>query len=121
MSLLDAYKSIDFINVSLEIRIDKKICDEAKIYYSELDALTIHINPLTATDEELAEMKGVSVESIKLWHEQLESCGWLMFKTYQEPVQTEFGKGSITKRKILVCFEPYEYEDPDTMNYIVMN
>lgn len=68
------------------IKENRSIPDAAKIYFGELAVLASRrekrklfskYNHIPYSDEQLAEMKGVDVKTIKRWHEDLEKEGFI--------------------------------------------
>jgi hypothetical protein len=63
------------------IRKNKNLTDAVKIYYGELTVLSYKYGYCFATDEQLAEMKEVSVRTIERWNEQLQQEGLIRRET----------------------------------------
>ena len=87
-----------FCIVPLAARLDKTLSDSAKIYLGELNALTNKFGYCWASDERLAEMKEVSVRTIKNWHKDLEDRGFIKRDTWTEHVKDP-EKGILVRKK----------------------
>lgn len=85
--------------VPLEVRLDDSIPDGAKIYLGELNVLANKFGYVFASDEALAEMKGMSVRSIERWHEVLEKGGHIYRQTWREHYKDDNEKGVKIKSK----------------------
>ena len=90
--------------VPLRVREDNSIPDAAKIYIGELNALTNKFGYAFASDEALAEMKGVSIQTIERWNMLLEKGGHIYRETTKEHDTAEDQRGVLirTKRKIYI-------------------
>ena len=97
-----------FCLIPLEARLNKKLPDSAKIYLGEINVLTNKHGYCWAKDEDLAEMKGVSIRTIESWHKDLEDQGFIKRDTYREHYTYAERPGVFikTKRKIYVIEEP---------------
>jgi len=93
-----------FCLVPLAARLDTTLCDAAKIYLGELNVLTNRYGYCFASDEELAEMKQVSLRTIKNWHQQLEDRDFIRRDTTREHYKEEGSPGVKirSKRKIYI-------------------
>jgi len=90
--------------VPIEARRDKTLTDAAKIYLGELNVLAQGYGYCWASDENLAQMKGVCLRTIKNWHKELDDGGYITRDTWRSHVMSpETGKLELkTKRKIYV-------------------
>ena len=97
-----------FCIVPLAARLDKDLTPAAQIYLGELNVLTNLNGYCWASDEKLAEMKSVSVRTIKNWHTELADKGFIKRDTWRVHVKVPGKKGLQIKthRKIYVCEEP---------------
>lgn len=93
--------------VPLRVREDAGLPDGAKIYFGELNVLTHKFGYVYASDEQLAEMKGVSLATIERWHKLLEAGGHIWRNTTRiHQVNPDTGKLEIrTKRLLYVADE----------------
>ena len=94
--------------VPLEARLNNKLSEAAKIYLGELNVLSNRYGYWRGSDEELAEMKDVTVRTILRWHAELEKHGFIRRDTWKEHSKVEGQKGIRieTKRKIYIVEEP---------------
>ncbi len=81
-----------FAIIPYQIRIDKKICPAAQIYYGELMALAHTTGIVWATDEKLAKMKSVSVSTIEKWHKEFEKHGYIVRRNKRYSYQKDGDK-----------------------------
>ncbi len=90
--------------VPIEARRDKTLTDAAKIYLGELNVLAQGYGYCWASDENLAQMKGVCLRTIKNWNTELTAGGYITRDTWRSHVMSpETGKLELkTKRKIYV-------------------
>lgn len=90
--------------IPYSVQIDKNLSDAAKIYYGQIMGLAKKEGYIYATDDQLAEMKGVSVRNIERWNMQLEKCGHLRRITHNEFHYDKEDKKQWRKhRKIFLC------------------
>ena len=87
------------------IRENTEIPDAAKIYFGELAVLASKYNHIPYTDEQLAEMKGVDIRTIKRWNEDLEKHGFIERETKNCLVEGEKCKW-LKKRKMYINQNP---------------
>lgn len=94
--------------VPLAARTNPNIPAKAQIYLGELNILTNEYGYCWASDEQLAEMQGVSLRTIEGWHKILEDEGFIKRDTYRKhEVNDETKKLEIrTERKIYVIDTP---------------
>lgn len=91
-----------FCVVPLAARLNNNITPKAQIYLGELNALSNQYGYCWASDQDLAEMKGVTVRTILNWHSELEKEGFIRRDTLKKH-QMEDGRLSITtQRKIFI-------------------
>jgi len=95
-----------FCIVPLQARLDKSLNDAAKIYLGELNALSNKFGYCYASDEQLAEMKQVSVRTIERWNKDLQERGFLIRDTTHTHVKTEKGVEVRKSRKMYVIENP---------------
>jgi hypothetical protein len=82
------------------VRLNKKIPDAAKIYLGELVVLAGKFGYCYASDEQLAEMKEVSIATIERWHLLLEREGFIWRDTKNIPQKIDGKLHWKRKRKI---------------------
>lgn len=94
--------------VPLAARTNPNIPAKAQIYLGELNILTNEYGYCWASDEQLAEMQGVSTRTILEWHRILEQEGFIKRDTVKKHVMNdERGKLDLkTERKIFVIDNP---------------
>lgn len=88
--------------LEINIRENKNISESAKIYFGELAVLANKYDKIFATDERLAEMKGVSIDTVKKWHKSLEEEGFIYRHTQQEPYKDKNDKLRWKKNRIML-------------------
>ncbi len=90
--------------VPLAVREDRSIPDAAKIYLGEINVLTNKFGYVFASDEALAEMKGVSIKTIERWNNLLEKKGYIKRETEKIHYRGDGQKGVLvrTARKIFI-------------------
>lgn len=89
--------------IPIEVREDKEIPSEAKIYFGELNVLSHKFGYCFASDESLAKMKGVSIKTIERWHKVLEKRGYIFRDTKNMPTKSDDKKLHwVKKRRIYV-------------------
>ena len=87
--------------IPYHVQADTSISDAAKLYFGQTVQLAKKTGYMWATDEQLAEMKGVSKRSIERWNNELEKAGHIRRVTGNYPVKNPDGSFSwIKKRKI---------------------
>ena len=85
--------------VPLSVREDPTVPAEAKIYLGELNVLACKFGYCFASDEQLAKMKGVSIDTIKRWHKILEEGKHIYRDTNNIQVKTDDGKFHWRKKR----------------------
>lgn len=88
--------------VSVEARKCAGLSDAARIYLGELWVFANKFGYVYASDEQLADMKGVGLRTIKRWHLELETNGFIRRDTSRSHVKTERGVEVRSKRKIYI-------------------
>jgi len=87
--------------IPYNVQIDESITDSCKLYYGQIVGLGKKSGYMWATDEQLAQMKGVSIRTIERWNNQLEHSGHIRRETRNIPSRDTNGKMIwIKKRKI---------------------
>lgn len=94
--------------VPLAARENEILSDSSKIYLGELAVLSNKFDYLAYTDEQLADMKGVSVRTIKSWHADFEREGFIRRDTWREHYKNPKGNGLLvrSRRKLYVIENP---------------
>ncbi|PWU06770.1 MAG: hypothetical protein C5B43_01270 [Verrucomicrobia bacterium] len=100
--MLENHLELPYIAViPYNVQIDTRLSDSAKLYYGQIIAFAKKTGYMWATDQQLADMKGVSKRSIERWNHELESAGHIKRVTANVPVKAKNGDfGWIKKRKI---------------------
>jgi hypothetical protein len=89
--------------IPYHVQADENISDAAKIYFGQITGLAVRCGYIWATDEQLSEMKKVSIRNIQRWNKELEDGGFIVRETQNYPVKQEDGAFQwIKKRKIFV-------------------
>ena len=88
------------------VRRNKNLTDAVKIYYGELTVLSYKYGYCFATDEQLADMKEVSIRTIERWNEQLEHEGLIRRQTRNVPKDTVSGKFKWIKERRIFMIMP---------------
>ena len=98
--------------IPYNVQIDDSITDTCKLYYGQIVGLGKKCGYMWATDEQLAQMKGVSIRTIERWNTQLEHAGHITRDTKNYLCKDEkTGKDKwIKKRKVYFTdgFKPKE-------------
>ena len=104
--MTDQEKKLDipyFCVIPYEVRADKSLPSECKIFFGELCVLAKKEGYCWATDQQLADMKEVSLSIIQKWLLALENKGHLCRITENKPTKVMNNKSSWKKkRKIYV-------------------
>jgi hypothetical protein len=85
--------------IPYHVQADTNISDSCKLYYGQIVAFAKKTGYMWATDDQLAEMKGVSKRTIERWHTELESAGFIKRVTANVPVKGQDGAFSWTKKR----------------------
>jgi len=75
--------------MQIEIRECSQVSESAKIYFGELSVLASKYQHIPYSDEQLAEMKKVSIRTIKRWHVELKEAGFIVSEEKNIPYKNE--------------------------------
>lgn len=90
--------------LEVTIRECDDVSESAKIYFGELAVLASKHDCIYCTDEELAEMKGVGIRTIKRWHNELERNNFIKRITENKLDNDSDSKCQwTTKREMYIC------------------
>lgn len=85
--------------IPYNVQIDDSISDACKLYFGQIVGLAKLSGYMWATDEQLAEMKGVSKRTIERWNTELELAGHIRRETSNVPVKAKDGEFGWTKKR----------------------
>ncbi len=75
--------------LQIEIRESTQVSESAKIYFGELSVLASKYQHIPYSDEQLSEMKKVSIRTIKRWHVELKEAGFIVSEEKNIPYKNE--------------------------------
>jgi DNA-binding transcriptional regulator YhcF (GntR family) len=104
----------EYAILQLPIRECKEVSESAKIYFGELAVLNSKRGYIPYTDEQLAEMKGVGVRTIKRWHDELEKNGFIKRKCKNHLIQEGDKRTWKKQREIFIYQHPNSKKECDS-------
>ncbi|MDC7243674.1 MAG: hypothetical protein PQJ44_07035 [Sphaerochaetaceae bacterium] len=107
--------------LEIAIRENANIPEAAKIYFGELAVLASKYDMIFATDEQLAEMKGVSLKTIKNWNSALEKEGFIYRHTEQDPYKDEKGELRWKKKRMMLLDQDPQKLITKVQNFTLSN
>lgn len=85
------------------VQINKNLSDSAKLFWGQIAAIARGGGYLWCTNDQLAQLRGVSVRSIERWLQELESEGYIRRETMTKTIKNSGGLDFSKSRKIYIC------------------